>query len=285
MEPQFGRVTIVGVGLLGASLGLALKARGAAKRIIGVGHRKSSLDTAHSVGAVDETSLDAQRAVKGADLVILATPAAQVITKMDEILPQCPSGAVITDVASTKHLICGHAEATWPHPRRFVGSHPMAGSEKFGPEHGRPDFFERSVCLVECGASLDPQARETVVRLWRSVGADVVDIDPILHDALLARTSHVPHVVAAAIATLAVRRGDVRQLIGNGFRDVTRIAGSRPEVWRDICATNRKAILEGLEELRSHLAQFCRALSSDDADAIEQYFNEGRAARHQLVDE
>jgi len=285
MEPQFGRVTIIGVGLLGASLGLALKARGLADHIIGVGRRKSSLDTARSVGAVDETSLEAGRAVEGADLVILTTPAAQVIAKMDEILAYCPVGAVVTDVASTKYLICGHAEATWPHPRRFVGSHPMAGSEKFGPEHGRPDFFERSVCLVESGAGLDPQAREKVVRLWRAIGADVVDIEPVLHDALLARTSHVPHVVAAAIATLAVRRGDVRQLIGNGFRDVTRIAGSRPEVWRDICATNRAAILEGLEELRSHLAQFCRALSSDDTDAIEQYFNEGRTARREVVDE
>lgn len=285
MEPHFNRVTIIGVGLLGASLGLALKSRGLATEIYGVGHRQSSLDTALRMGAVDAVFLNAAEAVKGADLIVLATPAALVIPKLDEIREACPAQAIVTDVASTKQAICDHARATWPAPRRFVGSHPMAGSEKFGAEHGRPNLYEAAVCLVETGPDLDAAARDTVVSLWRAVGALVVDIAPAVHDAALARTSHIPHVIASALAMLAARHGEVRPFIGPGFRDMTRIAASRPEIWRDICITNREAMLEGLRELNTRLEAFAEAIKKADAAALESLFQEGHDARRAMVDE
>ena len=285
MEPHFERVTIIGAGLLGASLGLALKARGLADYIVGVGRRPASLDAALRVGAVDSVSMDARAAAEGAELIVICTPAALVERQLDEVRPVCSAQAVVTDVASTKQAVCGHAARTWPSPRRFVGSHPMAGSEKFGPEHGRADLYENSVCLVESGAGLDEEARQRVAALWTAVGATVFEIDPARHDALLARTSHIPHVLAAGIATLAARHGDVRRMIGQGYRDMTRIAASRPEVWRDICLTNRNAMLDGIREFQEYLAAFARAIEEGDAGALDALFSEANRARRATVDE
>lgn len=285
MSAGFGRVTIVGVGLLGASLGLALKARNLASSITGVGRRQSSLDTALAMGAIDVPALDLASGVTDADLVVIATPAAQVIDALDVIREHLSPSAVVTDVASTKHLICAHADATWQKPRRFAGSHPMAGGEKFGPEHGHAKLFENTVCLVEEGDQLDPDARDTVEHLWKAVGAKVVRVESARHDALLARTSHLPHIMAAAIAELADRQGDIRRVIGNGFRDVTRVAAGRPELWRDICLTNREAVLEGLDEMRGWIDAFHTALDANDARAVQRIFEAGQAARHRAVSE
>ena len=284
MNPLFNRVTIVGVGLLGASLGLALKARGLAGRVIGVGHRQISIDTALHTGAVDEAFLELPPALKDTDLVVLATPAALVIPKLNEIRPLINPETLVTDVASTKAAICEHAKNTWPTPRRFIGSHPMAGSERFGPEHGDKDFYVGAVTLVEKNDGLDAAAHDAIRELWRAVGASIIDIDPVEHDALLARTSHLPHIVSSVLATLAVRQGDIRSVIGNGFRDMTRIAGSRPELWRDICLTNRPAILDALAELEQDLQQFSKALRDEDDTLIFELFQQGKTARKKAVD-
>ena len=283
MSQPYERACIVGVGLLGASLGLALKQRGLARQVTGVGHRQASLDVALERGAIDTAFLDAAEGARDADLVVLATPASLVIPMMDAVGPVCPD-AVVTDVASTKAAICAHADATWPAPRRFIGSHPMAGSEKFGAEHGTPDLYAGSVCLVETGDGLDPAARAAVAALWTAVGAEAVDVAPEAHDAMLACTSHLPHIVAAAVARVADRRGDVRKLVGNGYRDTTRIAEGRPEIWRDICLTNREAILAGLDELRALLeSEFTAALRAGDGAGLERFFEEGRDARQRAV--
>lgn len=284
MTPRFERVVIIGPGLLGASLGLALKARGLAARIVGVGRRMVSLETALAMSAIDEASLDAAAAVQGADLVVLCTPVARTIAILDVIRPHCAPGAVVTDVASTKAALCAHAGATWTAPRRFIGSHPMAGSERFGPEHAQADFYAGSVCLVEAGEDLDPQARATVLALWRAVGAQVIDINPEEHDRVLAHTSHLPHVIASALARVALRHGAAPALVGKGFRDTTRIAESRPEIWTEICLTNRGAILDALAEYQCDLDQFRASLAEDDASALERYFDEGRRARRGIIE-
>lgn len=285
MIPSFENVTIIGVGLLGGSLGLGLKARGMAGRITGAGHRQSTLDTAQRVGAIDSASLDPAAAVRGADLVVLCTPVARIPDLLDAIRDHCEPDAVLTDVASTKCALCQHARASWPKPRRFVGSHPMAGSEKFGPEHARADFYENTVCLVESADDLDQEARAILVALWENLGARVVDIDPATHDDILARTSHVPHVLACALAALPARRENIRDLIGNGFRDTTRIAASRAEVWSEICLTNRHAILEALAEYVHDLDCFRAALAQEDVETITRFFEEGRRAREEIVGE
>lgn len=282
MTPAFERVAILGVGLLGASLGLALKQRGLAGHILGIGRRLESLEAALRIGAIDAHSLDPASAA-AASLIVIATPAALVEPMLDQIRPILAPGAVVTDVASTKAAICQHAAATWPAPRRFVGSHPMAGSEKFGPEHGDPELYTGSVCFVESSDGLDPEATATVQRLWEAVGAQVVRVAPAEHDLYVARTSHLPHVLAAAIAEVAGRAGDVRPFVGNGFRDTTRIAAGRAEVWRDISLTNRDALLATLDELQQDLGVFRAALEQRDGAALEAFFEAGRAARLRIL--
>jgi prephenate dehydrogenase len=282
---RFDTVTIIGVGLLGGSLGLALKARGLAGTVRGVGHRQVSLDAACDVGAIDEPYLDARDACAGAHLVVVCTPAALVPAKLDEILPVCAERTVVTDVASTKAAICAHARNTWPKPLRFVGSHPMAGSEKFGPEHAHPDLYVNSATIVQPRWDLAADAWDTVVGLWRAVGSTVVEMNPERHDLLIARTSHVPHVVSACLALLVTGLNDARPVIGNGFRDMTRIAAGRPEIWRDVCLTNRDAILDGIDALMKRLEEFRDMTARDAADRLAEFFDSARKARHEAVDE
>lgn len=285
MSARFDTVTIVGVGLLGGSLGLALKKSDLANRVLGVGHRPETLNTALQRGAIDRAFANCADAVPESDLIVLCTPAAKVPAYLDAIRPLCRKGAVVTDVASTKRDICAHIRKAWSEPYRFIGSHPMAGSEKFGPEHATATLYDGSVCFVEALNGHAPDAHAAVVELWTSIGAQVVPIDPATHDTLAARTSHVPHIVAAALARLTARGDDtLRAFAGGGFRDTTRIAEGRPELWRDISLTNADAILEVLKELQADIANFSDALDKKDATILETYFTEGRDARRRLLD-
>ncbi|MBN2311360.1 MAG: prephenate dehydrogenase/arogenate dehydrogenase family protein [Candidatus Hydrogenedentes bacterium] len=286
MNGPYDTATIIGVGLLGASLGLALKERGLARTVRGVGHRSSTLDTALARGAIDEASLEPETACAGAGLVVVCVPAALVAGTLDTIRPVCPPNAVITDVASTKESICRHAAATWPTPRRFVGSHPMAGSEKFGPEHATPTLYQDSITIMEPRAAAHADdAWDAVAALWRALGSTVVEIAPDLHDALVARTSHIPHITAACLAELAADRDGVQAVVGAGFRDVTRIAAGRPEIWRDICLTNSQAIVEGLDEFMKRLADLRRLVHAGDGPALDAFFRAAQSARTKVVGE
>ena len=284
MSTRFETVTIVGVGLLGGSLGLALKQRGLAGTVRGVGRRQSSLDAAMSNGAIDEPYLDVREACIGADLVVLATPAATVTKHMDIVRTVCSTTTVVTDVASTKSAICAHTKKAWSAPYRFVGSHPMAGSEKFGPENAEARLYENSVCFVERLDDHAPDAHAAVVELWQSLGAIVVPVDPQLHDTLVARTSHVPHIVASALACLANDDNSIAPFIGNGFRDTTRVAEGRPELWRDICLTNPEAIQQSLSEIIAILQETGEAISASDGARLEKIFERGRDARAKALE-
>lgn len=285
MSSPYKHAAIIGVGLLGASVGLGLKKHGLAKRVTGIGRRQESLDIARKRGAVDDADVDIG-AIEGADLVVIATPAARVTHDMDQVHGLCGDKAVITDVASTKAAICAHAAARWPPPRRFVGSHPMAGSEKHGPEHAREDFYRGSVCLMEpLTDQIDPEAHAAVCALWEALGAEVAYIAPRHHDQILARTSHLPHVVASALAINVLHSPGIEKLVGNGFRDTTRIADSRPEIWRDICLTNRDALIEAIEDFRGVLDAFEESLKSHNETSVEGLFDEGRRARREVLGE
>lgn len=289
MDPSFNTVTIIGVGLLGGSLGLALKKRGLAGTVRGVGRRQESLDKALSAGAIDEAFLDAEDAVRDAvqdaGLVVLCTPASFVTQFLDIIRPLCSESAIVTDVASTKTHICQHARNTWPQPRRFIGSHPMAGSEKFGPEHAHHELYEGANVFVEENDGLDPDAHHAIIELWQDLGARVVEVSPALHDRLLARTSHVPHIVSSALARLVDGQANLAPFIGNGFRDTTRIAEGRPEIWRDISLTNKAAIGESLGEVIEQLQAFAQAIREADPERLERLFEEGREARRKALEE
>jgi len=288
MSTPYDTVAIIGAGLLGGSLGLALKARNLADTVLGAGHRQSSIDAAIEIGAIDEGFLDAREACRDADLIIVCTPAALVAPKVDEILPVLGPNALITDVASTKADICAHAARHWPKPLRFVGSHPMAGSEKWGPEHSTASLYEGCYTIVTPQDNQDPEALDAIHALWEDLGATVITCSPQQHDALVARTSHVPHIVAAALAVLAGdgdRPAVVRPFVGKGFADTTRIASGRPEIWRDICLTNRAAILDGLDSLLDQLQTVRDLVAEEAGDDLEDFFTAGQQAREDLLND
>jgi prephenate dehydrogenase len=283
MSLHFGTVAILGVGLLGGSVGLGLRSRGMVERVRGVGHRQSSLEAALEVGAIDEAYLDIPPAVHDADLVVVCTPAAVIPEMLDVVREHCRSDAAVTDVASTKAEICAHVDATWPKPLRFIGSHPMAGSERFGPEHADPNLYEASATIVVRRDQQDPRAFAQVCGLWRGLGSRVVELPADKHDALLAVTSHIPHIVASCLAQMACEAGDVKDVVGGGFRDMTRIAAARPEVWRDICLTNRPGILDGLEVLSGYIEKARRLVDEGSGDGLAQFFEAGKLARQKVV--
>ncbi len=284
MDPLFRTVTLVGVGLLGGSLGLALKQRGLAETIRGVGRRQSTLDTALKLGAIDEGFLDLEAGVHEADLIVICTPANAVATTLDTLRTACSPSAIITDVASTKSLICDHARNTWPSPLRFVGSHPMAGSEKFGPEHASPDLYENAVTFVEAQHDHADDAYTKITQLWEALGSKVVTIDANAHDQWVACTSHIPHVTASALVQLIDQPTEAAPFIGNGFKDTTRVAGGRPEIWRDICLTNPNAIAQGLRNLSAQLNAVADAIEENNSDALDDFFERGVQARQASLD-
>lgn len=283
-QVYFESVSIIGVGLLGASLGLALKHKGLTRHIVGVGRRVESLEIALDHGAVDRITLSLEQGVTEADFVVLATPAGQVRILLEMVLKSAKRNPIIIDLASTKRAICEHARHMCPLPRRFIGCHPMAGGELSGPEHGRADLFANTVCLVEHDDTIDPHARAYVCALWERIGAVVRDMNPETHDAILAGTSHAPHVIAAILALVAAERGANAFMIGNGFRDATRIAASRPELWRDICLENSQAIATVLAAIRERIEVFETLLRHADGQAIERFFIQGAEARRKVLD-
>lgn len=282
---MFDRAVVVGVGLLGASLGMALRSRGLCRSVAGVGRNPETLEKAREQGAIDDFDVRLEH-VLPADLVVLATPAAAVPGYLQELMQFSGSSGdmVITDVASTKAAICGLAARLWPENRPFVGAHPMAGGEKWGPEWAAPQLYQNAVCFVErLETGISPIAHSRVVELWNAVGCRVVEIDSESHDRFLSRTSHLPHVAAAALAMAAARVGADSKFIGNGFRDATRIAAGRAEIWRDICLTNRQEILDALQEYRKILDLFADALEAGDGARLEKLFDQAREARREVT--
>lgn len=284
MDPMFRTVTLVGVGLLGGSLGLALKQRGLAEIVRGVGRRQSTLDTALEMGIIDEAFLNLQDGARDADLIVICTPANAVPDTLDALLSVCSPTVIITDVASTKSLICSHAKSTWPAPLRFVGSHPMAGSEKFGPEHAVADLYEGAVTFVEAQGDHADDAYTKITQFWEAVGASVVSIDPAVHDQWVARTSHIPHIAASALAQLIDSPTEAAPFIGQGFKDTTRVAEGRAEIWRDICLTNPEAIAQGLRDLGAQLEAVAEAIEQKHADSLDDFFTRGTRARKESLD-
>ena len=286
MTTSFSTAAIVGVGLLGGSLGLALKKRNMAGKIRGVGRRQSNLDKALEAGIIDEAHLDIREGVKGVELVVLCTPASLAPAMLDEVMQACGPDTLITDVASTKELICNHAARLWPENRPFVGSHPMAGSEKHGPEHADANLYEGRITVIEDSPGPAAHAVTAIRALWEGVGARVVAMAPKRHDQLVAYSSHVPHLAAACVALCAADAGDeIRDVVGQGFRDVTRVAEGRPEIWRDICLTNHRSIIKGLDDLTQHLGIIRAAVAAMAPETIERFLESAQVARRKAIDE
>jgi len=287
-EPHFGRVTILGLGLIGGSLAKALKRHGAVAEVVGWGHRQSSLQTGVELGVIDRYTLDLAQAVGGADVVVIATPPLIAESMLESLMPLVAPSTIVTDVASVKGNLERAARRVFGAvPPNLVLAHPIAGSERSGVAAARADLFIGHRVVLTPVENTDPLALERVRAMWRITGAEVVDMSVERHDAVLAATSHLPHVLAYALVDALVgdpARRDILQFAGGGFRDVTRIAASDPTMWHDIAIANRPALLTAIDEFSSALAALRAAIDRSDGASLIATFERAKAARDQFAD-
>lgn len=265
----FERAAIVGVGLIGGSLALAGRAAGLLGEIVGIGRGEANLATALQRGIVDRATRD-PAAIGRVDLVVLAVPVRSTATVAASLLPHLAPGTVVTDVGSVKGEVVEQMEALLPADRPFVGTHPIAGSERAGAAAADVDLFRGARCVVTPTPRTDPSALARVRALWTGVGARVEELTPQAHDRALAWTSHVEHVLAYALVR-AIEQADPRLFAyaGPSLRDATRVAASPVELWRDIFLANAEAVLAAIEGYAGEVERLRRAIAARDAKALE----------------
>jgi prephenate dehydrogenase len=273
-------LTIVGVGLIGGSIGLAARQRGLAAQVLGVGRQQGSLDRARAVGAIDEGSVDLVAAVRRADLAVFCTPVDRIAEQVLAAAPACAAGTLLTDAGSTKGAIVASIEDRLPDGVAFVGSHPLAGSEKRGPEHADPRLFENRLTIVTRGERTDATALARTSAFWEALGSQVKIMTPEEHDRALAMTSHLPHLLASALASILPP--ELHELTASGFRDTTRVAAGDPALWTGIFAHNRAAVLEALARLRARLEDFRQALAAEDQRTLDALLAQAKRIRDAL---
>jgi prephenate dehydrogenase len=284
---RWKKVTLAGVGLLGGSLGLALKQRKLADLVVGFVRRQESIKECETYGAVDSATMDLHEGISGAELVVLCTPIAKMQSLVKQMRPALAKGAIVTDVGSVKGSVVRELEdLVAKQGGTFIGSHPMAGAERMGVAAARGDLFNNAVCIVTPTSKSNKAAVENVEELWRSVGARPLRMSPELHDELVSRSSHLPHVLAATLANAVLDPKQPKQqgaLCANGFRDTTRIASGSPEMWRDIALANRENLISALDSFIEDLRNFRRFLKSKDEKAISKFFDIAKKRRDQWV--
>ena len=277
----FEQITVVGVGLIGGSVGLAAKARGVARRVVGVGRDAATLSRAVELGAIDAFTTDLAEGVRDADLVVVCTPVDTIADVILKAAPHVRAGAIFTDGGSTKGSIVAAVADRLPRGVEYVPAHPLAGAEKNGVEHARADLYENRVTIVieqESGADWDAFTR--VGRFWASLGSRVISMNAEDHDRVLASTSHLPHAVAAGVA--AVTNPDWLPLTAGGFRDVTRIAAGDPKLWAAIFQANREPVLAALTAFSARMDEFRRLLEAGDGAGLVRWLTEGKQVRDAL---
>jgi prephenate dehydrogenase len=280
-----GRLAVVGVGLLGGSIALAARAGGVAREIVGVGRDRQRLEGPLRAGVVDRVATDVAAGVEGADCVVLAATVLANERLLDAVWAAVPAGALVTDVGSTKRGIVAVAEGLAAgRPLAFLGSHPMAGSEKSGWQVARADLFRGATVIVTPTDATEPRAIKGVTALWEALGARVSALDPETHDRVVAAISHLPHVAAWALVD-AVGRFEPGALAfaARGFRDTTRIAASDPAMWRDVLLANADAVGASLAAFRAGLDELERLIVAGDAAGLEARLGRIKAAREGLA--
>jgi prephenate dehydrogenase len=277
------RLAIVGVGLLGGSIALAARAHGLAREIVGIGRDRTRLEAPLRAGAVDRVTTVLAAGVRDADVVVLAANVLANEQLLADAWPAVASSAVVTDVGSTKRGIVAAAERL-PGAHRFVGSHPMAGSEKSGYAVARPDLFRGAIVIVTPGDASEPGAVKTVTSFWEAVGARVSALEPDTHDRVVAAISHLPHVVAWALVE-AVGRFEPAALpfAARGFKDTTRIAAADTAMWTEILLSNRDTIASSLGAFRGALDDLERLIAAGDRGGIERLLARLKAQRETLA--
>jgi len=286
MAALFRQMTLCGVGLIGGSFALTARKLGLVARIVGLGRTQANLDVAMARGLVDEVTRDPALAARGADLVMLATPVMTFPETLAAMGPHLPEDAVVTDVGSVKEWVVHELEPLIGPRMALVGVHPVAGKETVGAAAAEEDLFVNRRVIVTPSGRSTPDAVAKVEALWRATGAKVERMTPAAHDAILARASHLPQLVASALAaSLEHEQIDGKRAIeygAGGLRDTTRLAASSAEMWRDICLTNRAAILAALKLFRGTFEEFEDAVERADADQLIALFERGRRMRERL---
>ncbi len=280
------RVVIAGVGLIGGSVGLALKRAGFNGEIVGLGRRWSSLRNALAVGAVDSATLDYAEALENCDLLLVGTPVNITPTIIAEAVKHTKSGCIITDVGSTKKQLMGEIESLISRDIHFVGAHPMAGSHKTSVKAASASLFDGAVCIVTPIESTDAIAVEMISELWKLMGARVEFTSPEEHDRLIAAASHLPHAVASALVSVVagVESDNHRALdfAATGFRDTTRIAAGSPEMWRDIFLQNADMVSLMLGKLEKELAEMRKLLNNMNEQELMEKLEQAKQIRDSI---
>ena len=287
-EP-FIRVALIGLGLINSSLARVLRKKAPATEIVGCARTQATLDTAHALGFVDRVTLDPTEAVKGCDLVVLGSPVGSFAPLTAQIGPHMAAGAILTDVGSVKGAVIRAVEPHVPPGVHLIPGHPIAGTEFSGPEAGFAELFEGRWCILTPPKDAEPAAVERIAALWRMAGMTVELMDAAHHDAVLAITSHLPHLIAYNIVGTVTdleeeTQEEVFKYAAAGFRDFTRIAASDPVMWRDIFLSNREAVLEMLGRFTEDLAALQRAIRRGDGQHLEALFTRTRAVRRGVID-
>jgi prephenate dehydrogenase len=281
----WNRVAIVGVGLIGGSIGIDLLRRGIARHVVGIGRRQESLDEARDVGAVSSTSLDMSQGVRDAELVIVCTPVGRIVEDVLAAAKAAKPGTLITDAGSTKAEIVASLEraavnGSLSNDAAFVGSHPLAGGEKTGPRAAIADLFVNRVVVVTPSAGSKEVDVRTISIFWSSLGARVMKMSAEEHDRIVAATSHLPHLVASVLA--ASTDAAHLPLTAGGWLDTTRIAAGDASLWQQILLSNRANVLESLQRFEQNLAVMRQAIEAGDADEIQRLLNEARQLRRRI---
>jgi prephenate dehydrogenase len=282
---NYGTVTIVGVGLIGASLGLALKKAGVVTKVLGVGRSKENLDQAQKMGAIDGV-VDLVEAAKQSDVIVLCVPVAQMRAAFEVLEPHLEPRTMITDAGSTKgDVILAAKEVLGKKAWQFVPAHPIAGGAQHGASAAKADLFQGKQTIICPLQENSPEDTALITGFWESVGSEVKKIGVVQHDAIYAAVSHLPHILSYALMASVVNSEDAEQKlshVGAGFKDFTRIAASSPEMWRDICLGNRTAILKELDQYLLIVNHLRKLVAENDGAGLEKLFNKASKARQDL---
>lgn len=285
-KPLIDKLAIIGVGLMGGSLALALRRSGEAGEIVGMGRSLENLRKAEALGIIDSYTQSLKDGLKGADVVVLAIPVGSIVNVIDRAQKFIKDGAIITDVGSVKGDIVRGVDTILDGRLHFVGGHPIAGTEKSGAGAAFPDLYKGSRCILTPSETSNNSSVETVRRMWETAGAEVVVMGTGDHDKILAAISHLPHMVAYALVNTVDSIDDFKESIleysAGGFKDFTRIASSSPEMWRDICLMNREAMLDMIDRYIGQLDEFRTMIDRGDSEGLLGSFERSKRARDSL---
>ncbi len=286
-QPLIPHLTVIGVGLIGGSLSLALKAAGAVGRVTGCGRGKPNLEKALELGVVDAFEQDPVVAVAGADVVFLATPVKSMADVVRQILPGLKPGAIITDGGSVKEEVALQIEPLLPEGIHFVPGHPISGTEKSGADAAFATLYRNKRCILTPTEKTDAQAVELVTAMWQQAGSEVISMSLKKHDRILAAISHLPHMVAYvlvnAVGSYDHFEENILEYSAGGFRDFTRIASSDPTMWRDIAETNRDALLEMMEQFEMFFAELKADIAAGQGEKLFEFFFRSKQLRDAIL--